>query len=280
MLVGVPYTPVTGPRLLARPGPDAQTYQRALIAELRAAVEQRGYSSLHVNFLAPASAPLFAHDPWLPRADWQFHWQNPGYRDFKDFLDQFRAKKRKNILQERARVHESGVTFRISNGHELDSALIKHLHGFYLNTFEEKGNTPALSEDFFVRIARSLPTQFVAIMAFRAGQMIAAALLFRSKDQLFGRHWGSREELPGLHFETCYYQGIEYAIREQIRRFEPGAQGEHKIARGFLPVRTRSAHYISHPGFRSAIRNAIDEEWRRHRALDEIYAEHNPFRKD
>ena len=254
-LVAVPYSPVNGPRLLAGNASD----QRALVDALASDVRTRGWSSAHVNFLPEAQCHAF-DDTWLPRFDWQFHWHNRGYRDFEDFLDVLAAKKRKNIRQERARLQRDGWRFERVQGRDLVATDIDFLHHCYVATFDDKGNTPALTRDFFSRICRELPTQTLAVFASRNGERLASAFMLQSSTTLYGRYWGCVADAPGLHFETCYYQGIEHAIAQQLQVFEPGAQGEHKIARGFLPTRTHSRHYFASPDFRAAIANYLERE--------------------
>lgn len=280
LLVGVPYTPVTGPRLLVAAGQSTPRWRAALRSTLVDLVEASQLSSVHANFLNETDAGALAHDPWLPRFDWQFHWHNPGYRDFTDFLDTLQSKKRKNIRQERQRLAAAGIQFRCEDGHALRPTDWAQLHALYVRTFSAKLNTPALTSGFFERLGQRLPDQVLAITAWRAGALLAMALCLKDRERLYGRYWGSHEEVPGLHFATCYYEGIEYAIRARLQWFEPGAQGEHKIARGFLPQRVRSAHYIAHSDFRSAIRQAIAEEYRRRQALAGVYVEHSPYRHE
>lgn len=262
LLVGVPYTPVTGPRLLTGPAdaPRSAQLKAALRDGLVSAVENAGLSSVHFNFLDVADAEALESAPLLQRRDLQFHWQHAGEADIGEFLARFERKKRKNVLQERRKVVEAGVRFRWLHGDEIDAAEWTAIHALYERTFDDKGNTAALTADFFQRVAAALPRQVVVIRAEIGGAMIAAAICFRSGSTLYGRYWGSTATVPGLHFETCYYQGIEYCLAHGLSRFEPGAQGEHKLFRGFQPVWTRSAHHIVHPGFRHGIGRSLDPE--------------------
>jgi hypothetical protein len=254
-LVAVPYSPVTGPRLLARSDEDRHALVEALAADVRA----RGWSSAHVNFLPETECSAFAAD-WLARSDWQFHWHNRGYRDFSDFLDALTAKKRKNIRQERSRLVRGGWYFERRSGAELSGDDLEFVHRAYALTFAQKGNTPALTPDFFARLCAELPAQVLVVFAWHGGERRACAFLLQGAGTLYGRYWGCVEDAPGLHFETCYYQGIEHAIAQRLQVFEPGAQGEHKIARGFLPTRTHSRHYFPHPEFRAAIADYLRRE--------------------
>lgn len=271
-LVAVPYTPVTGPRLLAR----SDVARRSLVHALADDVHARGWSSAHVNFLPDSECSAF-DDDWLPRFDWQFHWHHRGYRDFDDFLDALTAKKRKNIRQERAQLVRDGWTFERRSGGTLDDDDIDFIHACYARTFIDKGNTPALTRDGFARICCGLPEQTLAVFATRRGERLASAFLLQDRERLYGRYWGAFETVPGLHFETCYYQGIEHAIARGLRVFEPGAQGEHKVARGFLPERTRSRHYFAHPGFRHAVAAAIRQESRHLDAYRDTLMRHSPY---
>jgi hypothetical protein len=255
-LVAVPYSPVTGPRLLSRHAAG----RRALLDALEQGTRRAGWSSAHVNFHGEEDGAAFG-DAWIPRIDVQYHWKNPGHwRDFDDFLGALDHKHRKNIRQERERVRRAGISHRIVHGGEATDADIARMHGFYLRTFREYGNTPALTLEFFDHLARSLPRNLVLFIAERAGDPIAGALCLRGGDTLYGRYWGTHERVPGLHFETCYFQGIEYCLREGLGVFEPGAQGEHKLARGFLPQVVRSRHWIADPAFAAAIAHWCREE--------------------
>lgn len=272
-LIGIPYTPVTGPRLLAV---DA-TARDELLAGIVERARGDGLSSVHVNFLPEPDQPAFGPE-WLAREDVQFHWRNRGWPDFDAFLAALQAKKRKNIRQERAQVAAAGYRFRIRHGDEADEGELAAMHGFYLRTFADYGNAPALTLDFFRHLARAMPRQLVLILAERDGAVRAGALCLRGRDTLYGRYWGSTEDAPGLHFETCYYQGIAYCLREGLPRFEPGAGGEHKIARGFLPAATGSRHWVADARFAQALapwcaseREAVDQ-YRRHAEAKGPYA--------
>ncbi|TWT17352.1 GNAT family N-acetyltransferase [Luteimonas wenzhouensis] len=249
LLCAVPYSPVTGPRLLA-PTADLRTrLARALAAE----ASRLGLSSAHVNFHAAEQDGAFDGD-WLERADLQYHWRNEaGWSCFDDYLAAMDHKHRKNIRQERAKVARAGVSFRVVHGGEASDADLAAMHGFYLQTFAEYGNAPALTLDFLRHLASAVPARLVLVLAEHDGRPVAGALCLRGADTLYGRYWGAHVQLPGLHFETCYYQGIDYCLREGLHAFEPGAQGEHKIARGFLPAPVRSRHWIADPRFREAL---------------------------
>jgi predicted N-acyltransferase len=280
LLCAVPYSPVTGPRLLVGNADNANALRSAALEALDIETRRLGLSSAHLNFAAPADADALAAQPeWLPRFDWQFHWFNEGWRDFDDFLDALTPKKRKNIRQERSRVARAGVHCEIRSGNEVDASLWATLHEFYCSTFAEKGNHPALTRSFFAHLADMLGPRVLAVLAWRGRELIAAALLLRGADTLYGRYWGCREQVAGLHFEACYYQGIDYCLRHGLRRFEPGAQGEHKLARGFLPVATRSFHYVVDKRFRAAIREALLRESAALLGYREELMAHSPYAK-
>ncbi|MFT4197204.1 MAG: GNAT family N-acetyltransferase [Pseudoxanthomonas sp.] len=273
-LCGVPYSPVTGPRLLAR----EPALRTRLLACAREHVQAQGLSSAHVNFHTEAEDEAF-DEAWLARLDVQYHWHNDaGWRDFDGFLAAMDHKHRKNIRQERAKVARAGVRFRAIHGDEAGDDDLEAMHGFYLQTFLEYGNSPALTLEFLQHLARAMPRALVMFLAEHDGRPVAGALCLRGGDTLYGRYWGAYAALPGLHFETCYYQGIEYCLREGLARFEPGAQGEHKIARGFLPRFVRSRHWIADPRFRGALADWCRDETRSLRGYAEALARHSPFR--
>lgn len=274
-LCAVPYSPVTGPRLLAQ---DA-AHRKALLTAVRDEVLRLGLSSAHVNFHAEDEDDAFASD-WLPRIDVQYHWRNPGHwRDFDGFLADFDHKHRKNIRQERAKVQRAGVVIRTVHGDEATAADLEAMFGFYLRTFQDYGNSPALTLPFLQHLARTMPRQLVMFLADHDDRTIAGALCLRGHDTLYGRYWGAEAPLPGLHFETCYYQGIAYCLREGLARFEPGAQGEHKIARGFLPAWVRSRHWIADPEFAGALAHWCDEESQAVRRYARTLQSHSPFKQ-
>ncbi len=282
-LGAVPYSPVTGPRLLARD----EVGQRGLQDAIAAFVVQAGLSSAHVNFHDAGDEAAFGHrqsdeEPgWLLREDIQYHWRNDaGWTSFDEFLAAMDHKHRKNIRQERRKVRDAGITFRVVHGDEATEADLIAMHGFYLQTFAEYGNSPALTPGFLQHLAVFMPRQLVMLFAQRDALPIAGALCLRGGKTLYGRYWGASELHAGLHFETCYYQGIDYCLREGLTRFEPGAQGRHKIARGFLPTLVRSRHWIADPRFAAALqgwcaeeRNAVGQH------LVQLMA-HSPFRAE
>jgi predicted N-acyltransferase len=275
-LGAVPYSPVTGPRLLASPGAS----RGALLEAIAGFAGRSALSSAHVNFHDEADDGAF-DARWSLREDIQYHWRNPGdWQSFDDFLGAMDHKHRKNIRQERRKVRDAGIGFRIVHGDEATDADLRAMHDFYLQTFSEYGNSPALTVDFLRHLAVAMPRQLVLILGERDGTPIAGALCLRGGDTLYGRYWGASEVHPGLHFETCYYQGIEYCLREGLARFEPGAQGRHKIARGFLPNLVRSRHFIADPRFAEAIAQWCAQERVEVRNHALGLAGHSPFRHD
>jgi Uncharacterized protein conserved in bacteria len=280
LLCGVPYSPVPGPRLLA--GHDERTpmLQRALVEAMRSEAERMGLSSVHANFLQETELAAFgesrSESGWLARSDVQFHWHNRGYRHFPAFLATLNHKKRKNILRERSRVAASGLAIDWRSGDTLSDDEWRRVHALYEATFDMKGNHAALTAAFFRRLGELGRTAQLAL-ARQHDTIVAMALFIQSDDVLYGRYWGASVEVPGLHFELCYYRGIEHAIAHRLARFEPGAQGEHKLARGFLPVRTHSRHYLADPDFRAAVAAALASEAQAVDAYVDELQSHSPY---
>ncbi|HEY9540871.1 MAG TPA: GNAT family N-acetyltransferase, partial [Luteimonas sp.] len=252
--------------------------RRSLVEAIIATTREAGLSSAHVNFHPEDEDAAFGPG-WLPRTDLQYHWHNDrGWQDFDEFLAAMDHKHRKNIRQERARVAREGVGFRIVHGDEATPRDLEVIHALYLQTFAEYGNHPALTLGFIGHLAETMPRALVLVLAEHHGEPIAGALCLRGADTLYGRYWGAFGQLPGLHFETCYYQGIEYCLREGLTTFEPGAQGVHKIARGFLPTPVRSRHWIADPTFASALREWCAEESAEIDRHAKVLAQRSPFR--
>lgn len=276
----VPFSPVTSDRLLVGCGKDPELIRRALIEELIRRTKSESSSSAHVLFPAEKELSALREAGFLLRHDCQFHWHNRGYRSFDDFIATFRAEKRKKALRERRRIQEAGVRFRTLHGDEIDGSLWQTVFAFSENTFQARGHEHYLSAEFFMSISELLPRALMVKLATYADRPIAAAIFFRSADALYGRYWGAAADFHSLHFETCYYQGIDYCIEHGLQRFEPGTQGEHKVPRGFEPAYTWSAHWIADPRFR----HAIDEYLGQERAgVDQYMAsirEHLPYRRD
>lgn len=260
-LVGaIPWTPATGPRLLVAPDRDRPTIANALADGLRQASDRLGLSGAHVLFARDDDIQALEAAGFLPRTDVHYFWTNAGYSDFDAFLSTFVSRKRKKMRRERRQVIEQGIELEVRHGNELTDDEWHTVHRFYALSFMRKTDLPTFSAAFFQEIGETMGEQLVIFLARCAGTPVAAAILFRDDDALYGRYWGSEAEYHSLHFEACYHQGIEYCIRHGLRRFEPGAQGEHKIARGFLPTRTRSAHWIGEPAFRDAIAEYLQRE--------------------
>ncbi len=273
-LIGVPYTPVTGPRLLARDDLSRQ----ALAAAIAMQTKRLKLSSAHINFLPDHEIPSL-ESLWLARCDIQYHWKNTGnWQCFDDFLNALSHKKRKNIRQERAHISKAGFSFRIVNGHNASTTDIACMHHFYQQTFEEKYNSPALTLAFFQHLASTMPQAFILILANKDQQCVAGAMCLRGTDTLYGRYWGCDDNANGLHFETCYYQGIDYCLREGLSLFEPGAQGEHKVARGFLPVLTHSRHSIVDNEFAKALNHWCSQERASILRYCDVVMSHSPYR--
>ena len=276
-LCAAPYSPVTGPRLLAGDGPRAAQHRATLAAGLRELTDRIGLSSAHVDFLQDDDTAAF-DDAWLARSDWQFQWRNgDGWRDFRDFLGALTHKRRSAIRRERTQVVHAAIECEFSDGGSLGDDEWRAMHHLYTHTFDEKGNTPTLTLDFFRHLGAAFPDHSHVAFARRESSIIAGALFLSGTDTLYGRYWGAREQVPGLHFELCYYQGIDYCLRHNLHRFEPGAQGMHKLARGFLPARTHSRHYIADDRFRAAIRASLEQEDALLEARGRELLAHSPF---
>lgn len=276
LLNASPWSPVTGPRLLVGAGAHADRWRRKLVEAMAEACTHLGLSSVHANFLEPADAAAFGPD-WLTRSDLQFHWHNRGYGTFEAFLAKLRHKKRNNIRHQRAQAAQNGLQCAMADGAALDDADWEAVHRLYQATFAAKGNVGVLNADFLRSAARHPDSHMPVALARRGAHIVAMALFWQSRDTLYGRYWGCCEPLPGLHFELCYYLGIEHCIAKGLRRFEPGAQGQHKMARGFLPQVTHSRHFIAHPGLRSAVAEALQHEARDIHAWQRQLQAHSPY---
>ncbi len=272
LLGAVPFTPVRGPRVLAADDGARTALVRAALAAAR------DFSSLHVLFAPDAEARGLESQGLMLRRTVQFHWENAGYASFDEFLARMSHQRRKNIRQERRRVRDSGVRFRWLRGAEIGEKDWAFFHRCYARTYAEHGSRPYLNLDFFLRAGQSMPENFLLVVGERGGSPIAAALDVIGGDTLYGRYWGALEHVPLMHFEACYYQAIEYAIAHGLARFEGGAQGEHKLFRGLLPVETLSAHWLAHPRFAEAVEDYLAREARGiTRYVNELH-EHTPFK--
>jgi predicted N-acyltransferase len=256
----VPFTPVTGPRLLVRDGPDRTERQARLLQAAATLAERLDASSLHVTFPTNEECELAVSLGFLQRNDQQFHWQNEGYESFEDFLAALASRKRKTIRGERKRALEDGIEIEWVTGSDLTEAHWDAFFAFYMDTGSRKWGSPYLTRTFFSLIGETMRDEILLVLAKRNGRAIAGALNFIGADALYGRYWGAIEEHPCLHFEVCYYQAIGFAIEHKLARVEAGAQGAHKLARGYLPVQTYSAHWIRDPGLRRAVADYLKRE--------------------
>lgn len=275
LLSAIPFTPVTGPRLLAANDEDRDTLVRGLVAF----AEEVRVSSLHLLFPAATDLRALREAGFMVRESVQFHWTNAGYADFDAFLATMSHDKRKKIRQDRKKVAQAGLEFRWRHGAQIRPEDLDFFYQCYFHTYFNHGNPPYLNREFFQRAYRAQPDAFVLVLAERDGQPVAAALNLVGGDVLYGRYWGATEYVPGLHFETCYLQAIAYCIAHGLTRFEGGAQGEHKMARGLLPTPTWSAHWVADPRFSAAIQQFLDEETA---AVDDYLGEleaHTPFKR-
>jgi uncharacterized protein len=278
LLLAIPFTPATGPRLLCAAADANPALHRAALSAISTLARARGWSSAHALFIDEGLRVEAERAGWLLRRDCHFQWHNHDYADFEAFLATFASAKRKKVHRERRRITEQGIEFQTLHGGELEEAQLVTIHGFHAATFERHGHLPYVNLKFFRAIARTMGERFIVKLALQHGQAVACALFFRSHDTLYGRYWGAGAEFHSLHFETCYYQGIEYCIAEGLKRFEPGTQGEHKLARGFEPTLTWSAHWIGDPALRQAVASFLAREAV---AIDSYAAEaarHTPFR--
>jgi hypothetical protein len=278
--VSVPFTPATGRRLLLRPGSQAEPVRAGLTAGLIELCRQHEASSVHVTFLPEAECRFLAEHGFLHRTDQQFHWENAGYGSFDAFLEALSARKRKTIRRERRDAMAPGISVHWLTGTDLTEEAWDAFFAFYMETGSRKWGRPYLTRKFYSLVGERMADKIVLVMAKRAGRFIAGAINFIGSDTLFGRHWGAVEHHPFLHFELCYYQAIDFAIARGLKRVEAGAQGEHKLARGYLPVTTHSAHYIADAGLRRAVADYLLRERAYVEAAGEELAAGAPFRKD
>lgn len=277
LVAAIPFTPATGQRLLLRDGLGTDV-AALLLDAARSTAAEIGASSLHVLFPTEPERQMLEHSGFLVRKGCQFHWSNGGYRSFEDFLARFSADKRKKAKRERRRVAEAGIVFEHLRGDEPTPADWDAVVEFYSRTFWRRGREPYLNREFFESVAATMPSNLVIVLARQHGVPIATAICFRSNTTLYGRYWGSGADYHSLHFETCYYQGIDYCIREGLERFEPGTQGEHKIARGFVPQATWSCHWLRDQEFHRAVGAFLTRETRHVDAYMDELGDHVPYR--
>ena len=277
----VPFTPATGPKLLvAADASNPRELQQQLLASALELAQQEGCSSLHFLFIPAEEREIYEAAGLLLRHSFQFHWQNQGYDSFEDFLSRLRSKRRKEILRERRQVQEQGLEVILLRGEEIEPRLCRVMYDFYLTTIDRKWAMPYLSYEFFQYIFTHFRDQLVLALARKQGRWVAGTINYHKGPHLFGRYWGCRQDFRSLHFELCYYRLIEYAIEQGVQRFEAGAQGAHKIQRGFLPNLTYSAHWIAHPAFHRAIGEFIEEEKRSIQSNIEDNPELSPYRQE
>jgi len=278
--IAVPFTPVTGPRLLAAPGPLEDAVRAALAGAVAEITTANQLSSAHVTFLTEREWRLLGRRDFLQRTDQQFHWENDGYANFDDFLNRLASRKRKTIRRERKEALRAGIDVHWLTGADLTEAVWDAFFAFYMETGSRKWGRPYLTRDFFSIVGQKMQDRILLVMARHAGRWIAGAINFIGADALYGRNWGAIEHHPFLHFELCYYQAIDYAIAHKLQRVEAGVQGEHKLARGYLPQTTYSAHFIANPALRQAVADYLSRERIYVQAAAEELAAAAPFRKD
>ena len=281
LVVAIPYTPATGPRILIKSGENSTSIAQTLITAATEHAQSLDVSSLHWLFTNQHDTPLFDDDHrYMLRLGCQFHWQNNKYKSFDDYLSYLTSKKRKQIKRERRLVKEQGVELEVLHGDQMSDEHWHIYHRFYCSTFERKSGMPTLSLGFFQQLGESMPENVVVVMAKYQGDYVASAFNIKGADTLYGRHWGCNRDFANLHFEACYYQGLEYCIDHQLQYFEPGAQGEHKISRGFLPTATWSAHWLADPQFRQAIGHYLEHETEGMEHYIKELVAHSPFKTD
>jgi hypothetical protein len=275
----VPFTPATGPRLLTAHGEAERPVQDALAAGLKELARRHDASSAHATFVPETEIPAFEQAGFLHRTDQQFHFNNDGYSSHANFLETLASRKRKALKKERRAALENGISIDWLTGSDLTEAIWDQFFAFYMDTGGRKWGRPYLTREFYSLIGERMPDDILLVMARRNGRYIAGAINFIGGDALYGRHWGCIEDHPFLHFEVCYHQAIDFAIAKGLKRVEAGAQGEHKLARGYMPVTTHSAHFFTHSGLARAVGDYLERERRDVEETAEILAEHGPFRK-
>jgi len=278
LIAALPFSPVSSPRLLVAPDADRVAITSRLISAARELADELGASSLHWLFTDDRDTATLERHDHLHRTGVQFHWRNPGYTNFDDFLRGFTADKRKKLKRERRQVRDAGVVTEILTGHELTASLWDRFYELYTGNILRHGGMIHLTRDFFTRLGRSLPGAVLMAVARRDAEIVGMAFNLRGTDALYGRYWGGQPEIHSLHFETCYYTPIEYCIAHRLARFEGGAGGEHKLARGFLPAVTHSAHWLRHPQFTHAVADFLLREQRGVEHYVDELNEHTPFK--
>jgi len=280
LLVAVPFSPVSGARLLVRREHPRELLAPDLALLLQQLVLNNQLSSAHVLFADAVDQQVLRDAGWLLRRDCQFHWHNQGYADFEAYLATFTAEKRKKTRRERRRCEEAGITFQTLSGNDLTPELLDIIYELHAGTFRQRGNEPYLNRAFFAEIAQTLGDSMMVKLAIQAGRPVATAIFFWSGEALYGRYWGALADFHSLHFECCYHQGIEFCIAKGISRFEPGTQGEHKVSRGFAPQYTWSAHFLVEPRLRNAVAEFVQRESQAVEAYADDVGLHTPFRRE
>ncbi|UTW13712.1 GNAT family N-acetyltransferase [Marinobacterium rhizophilum] len=278
LVTAIPFTPATGPRIGSQaPAADVMP---AFLDAIRQLAQRFNASSWHGLFVEPDLRQSLEASNLTLRLGTQYHWFNEGFHSFDHFMEKFASRKRKNIRRERQKVAEQQISLRRIEGSDISPALLDTFYAFYQNTYLKRGRSGYLTPEFFKLLHQNMPEQLLLVIAEKDGQPVAAALSLKSSSTLYGRYWGCRDDYDSLHFETCYYQGIEYCIEQGLERFDPGAQGEHKIQRGFQPIDTWSGHWIRHPGFAQAINKAMEQECSAMREQINELSRWLPFRKE
>ncbi|WP_275790953.1 GNAT family N-acetyltransferase [Pararhizobium gei] len=275
----VPFTPATGPRLLSAVVQDADAVRRSLAAGLQELARRHKVSSAHITFVPEEEIPVLREAGFLHRTDQQFHFLNNGYDSHNDFLETLASRKRKALKKERRAALDNDISIDWLTGADLTEGIWDQFFAFYMDTGSRKWGRPYLTRRFYSLIGERMADDILLVMARRNGRYIAGAINFIGSDALYGRHWGAIEDHPFLHFEVCYHQAIDFAISKGLKRVEAGAQGEHKLARGYLPATTHSAHFIAHPGLRRAVADYLERERIEVEQIGGMLTEHSPFRK-
>lgn len=278
LVAAAAFTPAPSRRILLADDADTDAATQVLESALELA-QKAQFSSLHIQFPHPDELPLLEKAGFKLRKDCQFHWHNRGYASFDAFLQQFSSAKRKKVRRDRRRVAEQGIELRWLHGGDMDASLWNDVFALISTTFRRRGSMPYFNLDFFIEVSRRLADKIAVVIAEHQQQTIAAAVFYVGRHSLYGRYWGSDAPYDALHFETCYYQGIEYCIAHRLQHFEPGTQGEHKISRGFSPVTTWSAHWLKHPQFFAAIGHYLDAEQRHIEDYVDAVHSHSPYRQ-
>lgn len=280
LVCAIPFTPATGPRLLVKPGYAERPAVEAELLDTAISLTGENASSLHILFPPKPTVDALENHQLMLRRDCQFHWHNRSYSDFDEFLQTFTASKRKKTRRERRKIAEAGIRFEWRRGDQLSAADWDAIFPLYRTTFIRRGREPYLNREFFDRICETLPEQLIAVLGYDDSELVAVSICFRSDETLYGRYWGANRFIDSLHFETCYYQGIDYCIQEGLQSFEPGTQGEHKISRGFVPTLTWSAHWLTQPQFAAAVDDYLRREGEHIDQYVDAVWNHVPYRRE